>query len=246
MDSRRIAALVEPFLAIAATQDGGEDPSQAALRPKPAVALTNEQLEQISAYLDLLLRWNARMNLSAVRDADGIVTRHFGESLFAARHLFPAKEDRRSESRVIDVGSGAGFPGLAIKIWSSGVALTLIESNQRKATFLREAIRRLDWNDAAVFPGRAENFPGQAEVVTLRAVERFESALGIATRLLAPAGRLALLIGSAQVRRAQELGRDLSWQPALRIPLSASRVLLMGQKSTLSPACPPIDSRTLP
>jgi len=245
MDSRRIAALLQPFLATAAPQDA-EDRSQAALSPEPAVALTNEQLEQISAYLELLLRWNARMNLSAVRDAEGIVTRHFGESLFTARHLFPAKEDRRSPTRLLDVGSGAGFPGLPIKIWSSDVALTLIESNQRKATFLREVIRRLQWSDAAVFPGRAESFPGQADVVTLRAVERFERALGIATRLLVPAGRLALLIGSTQVRRAQELGRDLSWQPAISIPLSASRVLLMGHRAPLSPSCQPIDSRTLP
>jgi len=234
MDSRRIAALVEPFLAAAATQDAAEDRSPAALSPEPARALTHEQLEQISAYLDLLLRWNARMNLSAVRNAEGIVTRHFGESLFAARHLFPASQDRRLQSRLIDVGSGAGFPGLPIKIWSSDVALTLIESNQRKATFLREVIRRLEWKDAAVFPGRAESFPGQAEVVTLRAVERFESTLGIATRLLVPAGRLALLIGSAQIMRARELGRDLSWQPATAVPLSASRVLLIGQKHSLS------------
>ena len=243
MDSRRIAALLEPFLVTAATEDAARNRSPASLNA--ALVLTNPQLEQISAYLDLLLRWNARMNLSAVRDADGIVTRHFGESLFAARHLFPAREDRPSPSRLIDVGSGAGFPGLPMKIWSSAVALTLIESNQRKATFLREVIRRLEWNDATVFPGRAENFPGQAEVVTLRAVERFESALGIATRLLVPAGRLALLIGSAQVRRAQELGRVLSWQPAISIPLSASRVLLMGQRATLSPSCRPIDSGTL-
>jgi 16S rRNA (guanine527-N7)-methyltransferase len=234
MDSRRIAALVQPFLATAQPQDTPQDPSQAALSPDPAASLTSKQLQQISAYLDLLLRWNARMNLSAVRDAESIVTRHFGESLFAARHLFPANQDRRSESRLIDVGSGAGFPGLPIKIWSSDLELTLIESNQRKATFLREVIRRLEWKDAVVFPGRAENFPGQAEVVTLRAVEQFETALGVATRLLVPAGRLALLIGSAQVMRAQEHARDISWQPAATIPLSASRVLLLGRKDSLS------------
>jgi len=236
MDVRRIAALVQPFLATAAAYDARRDPLEAALSPDPARALTNQQLEQISAYLDLLLRWNARMNLSAVRDAETIVTRHFGESLFAARHLFPNKQDRPSQSRLIDVGSGAGFPGLPIKIWASDLELTLIESNQRKATFLGEVIRRLQLEKGTVFSGRAENFPGQAEVVTLRAVERFETALSIASRLLVPAGRLALLIGSAQVRRAQELAQELSWQPAITIPLSSSRVLLIGQRNSLGVA----------
>ncbi len=213
-------ALVEPFLR--ADSSPG----------KPA--LTETQLQQISAYLDLLLHWNARMNLSAVRDAEAILTRHFGESLFAARHLFPLNQDRPPQSRLIDVGSGAGFPGLPIKIWSSAVRLTLIESNQKKATFLREVIRRLGLKDGAVFAGRAESFSGQAEVVTLRAVERFETALKVASRLVLPAGRIALLIGAAQVERARELVRDVKWQPATPIPQSFSRVLMIGQKDPVT------------
>jgi len=230
MDSERIRALVQPFLATAAAESTPQDPTRRGFSPQTSAGLTDTQLKQISAYVDLLLRWNTRMNLSAVRDRESIVTRHFGESLFAARHLFPSNQDRVSPSRVIDVGSGAGFPGLPMKIWSRDVQLTLIESNQKKATFLREVIRRLELKDATVFSGRAENFPGQAEVVTLRAVERFETALGIATRLVVPAGRIALLIGSAQVVRAQELARDVTWQRATTIPLSSSRVLLIGRK----------------
>jgi len=233
MDARRIAALVQPFLVTAAAKS------------TPPV-LTDRQLEQIAAYLDLLLRWNERINLSAVRDAEEVVTRHFGESLFAARHLFPSPGDPGSASRLIDVGSGAGFPGLPIKIWAKEVQLTLIESNQKKATFLREVIRRLELKDGTVFSGRAEAFPGQAEVVTLRAVERFETALTVATRLLRPAGRIALLIGAAQVERARELRGEIEWQPASTIPLSSNRVLMMGQKNSLAASCGSIPSRTLP
>jgi 16S rRNA (guanine527-N7)-methyltransferase len=205
------------------------------LSSEASAALTDIQLQQISLYMDLFVRWNARMNLSAVRDRESIVTRHFGESLFAARHLFPSSQDRLSPSRVIDVGSGAGFPGLPMKIWSRDVQLTLIESNQKKATFLREVIRRLELKDTTVFSGRAENFPGQADVVTLRAVERFETALGVATRLIVPAGRIALLIGSSQVVRAKELATDVTWQHATTIPLSSSRVLLIGRKHPWEP-----------
>jgi 16S rRNA (guanine527-N7)-methyltransferase len=227
MNARRIAALIEPFLGTAPAESTPRDPSA-------PVALTDLQLAQISAYLDLLVRWNERINLTAVRDQEEIITRHFGESLFAARQLFPSPADLGSPSRLIDVGSGAGFPGLPIRIWSREVQLTLIESNQKKATFLREVIRKLGLNDAMVFAGRAEDFPGQAEVVTLRAVEHFESALTFATRLVSPTGRIALLIGAAQVGRARELQPDIEWQHATTIPLSSIRMLMIGRKNSLA------------
>jgi 16S rRNA (guanine527-N7)-methyltransferase len=225
MDARRILALVQPFLVTTAAESASLD------RLAPAV-LTDLQLEQISAYLDLLLRWNERINLSAVRDAEEVVTRHFGESLFAARHLFPSPGDLGSPNRLIDVGSGAGFPGLPIKIWANELQLTLIESNQKKATFLREVLRRLGFKDGTVFSGRAENFPGHADVVTLRAVERFETALTVATRLVVSAGRVGLLIGAAQVERTRKLRPDIEWQQAAPIPLSSNRVLMIGQKNS--------------
>ena len=146
-----------------------------------------------------MLQWNARINLTAVRQPEEIVTRHFGESLFAARHLLaragtglrPVQADCSSAAespalRVIDIGSGAGFPGLPLRIWAPHVRLTLIESNHKKATFLREVIRSLILTNVDVFAGRAESYPAQAEVVTLRAVERFDAALRIASRLVAP------------------------------------------------------------
>src|SRR6202051_2168238 len=118
------------------------------------VPLSDSQLDAIQAYLDLLLRWNAKLNLTAIRDPEELVTRHFGESLFAARHLFPVGASLGPE---IDVGSGAGFPGFPLKLWSPSLVLTLIESNQRKATFLREVLRTLKLNSVSVFSDRAES-----------------------------------------------------------------------------------------
>ena len=86
---------------------------------------------------------------------------------------------------LIDLGSGAGFPGLPIKLWAPDLRITLIESNQKKSTFLREAdLRALTLMNVDVFSARAEDFPAQASVVTLRAVERFEDVLPTATRLV--------------------------------------------------------------
>jgi 16S rRNA (guanine527-N7)-methyltransferase len=232
MNTARIAELLKPFVGSANDQP-----------------LTANDLENISIYIDLLLRWNARINLTAIRQEEEIVTRHFGESLFAARHLFPTRttlaqpakpalsevegafhaEQSSASTRLIDIGSGAGFPGLPIKIWAPDVELTLIESNQKKATFLREVTRNLTLTNINVFAGRAEAYPNPpADVVTLRAVEHFESVLPIAASLVAPGGRLALLIGQAQLTQAHNLAPEITWTLPIPIPLSASRVLAIG------------------
>src|SRR5581483_1306045 len=225
MDSASIAALLRPFI--------GAD------------RLSERQLEQTSIYIDLLLRWNARINLTAVRDPENIVTRHFGESLFAANQLCvspdrrPGQAQRNSASsttdqrrktrELIDVGSGAGFPGLPMKIWAPDLYVTLIESNHKKATFLREVVRALSLTGADVFSGRAEDFASaSADLVTLRAVERFENVLPLAARLVRPEGRLALFIGESQVKSAHAGLLEFRWDDPKPIPLSSSRVLLVG------------------
>jgi 16S rRNA (guanine527-N7)-methyltransferase len=194
----------------------------------PAAPLSPLQLQNISMYIDLLLRWNASMNLTAVRQPEQIITRHFGESLFAARHLFPLAG---GAARLIDVGSGAGFPGLPMKIWAPQIRLELIESNQRKATFLREAVRTLTLTNVDVFSARAEDFPSTAEVVTLRAVEHFRQILPIAARLVAPEGCLALLIGGSQVDQARDLIPTFLWDAPIQIPPATNTVLFVGRRN---------------
>jgi 16S rRNA (guanine527-N7)-methyltransferase len=213
------------------------------------------QLNQISTYIDLLQRWNSRINLTAIRTPDEIVTRHFGESLFAARHLFPCAADTLVRETIapspiqsrppdptasytshpaspllVDVGSGAGFPGLPIKIWSPETRITLIESNNKKVAFLREVIRALTLTDIDVSPGRAEDFPAaSAAIVALRAVERFDQILPTAVRLLVPSGLLALLISESQLQTARAQPA-LAWSTPERIPLSKSRALVICKK----------------
>lgn len=194
-----------------------------------APALDSGQLSNISTYIDVLLRWNSRINLTAVRDPEQIVRRHFGESLFAARILFPDVHGQ-SFVRVIDVGSGAGFPGIPIKLWCPPASVTLVESNHKKVAFLREVIRAITLMNINVFDRRGEEYPGPpADVVTVRAVERFEDTLPMAARLADPGGRLALLIGESQVRVAMDLQPGVQWDKGLRLPESSSRVLLIGR-----------------
>ncbi|MGB7601254.1 MAG: 16S rRNA (guanine(527)-N(7))-methyltransferase RsmG [Candidatus Sulfotelmatobacter sp.] len=197
-------------------------------------SLSATQLNHISMYIDILMRWSARINLTAIRDEEEIVTRHFGESLFAARCLFPkgyaASEACTGHVRVADLGSGAGFPGIPIKLWAPGLQLTLIESNHKKATFLREICRSLTLTDVDIQNVRGEEVVEAYDLVTLRAVENFPGALRTAAGLMTNHGRLALLIGSSQVGLARSALPAIAWKSALPVPLSQSRVLLLGEE----------------
>ena len=252
MHPARIAELLEPFLRApsAVPKDSHlSDPCQfepANAGEEPA-SLSPAQLQSISTYIDILLRWNARINLTAIRDPDQIVPRHFGESLFAARHLFPStthvgteafvRPAERSEAAetgptsIADIGSGAGFPGLPIKLWAPHLSLTLIESNQKKVTFLREVARALILTDIDIRDGRAEDLTGATfNLVTLRAVESFETILPVAASLVAPAGSLALLIGIAQLDSARLALPQFAWSNPEPIPLSRNRILAVAHR----------------
>jgi 16S rRNA (guanine527-N7)-methyltransferase len=190
----------------------------------PPAELDDSVLASVDVHLTLLTRWNQRMNLTALRTPEAMVERHFGESLFAARHLCL----RDAHHDLFDLGSGAGFPGLPIKYWAPGLQLTLIESHGKKATFLREVGRALNLTGFSVLNARAESIPQRASLVTMRAVEHFEQALLAAANLVAPGGRLALLIGEAQRDLALSL-LPTGTSSALSLPSSQARILLTWQ-----------------
>ncbi len=190
--------------------------------------LTADQVGEISTYIDILLKWNQAINLTALRRPEEVVRRHFGESLFAASHLLaPDVSDN-----VIDVGSGAGFPGVVLKIFAPSIRLTLVESHGKKATFLRELSRTLRLSGIQVVQERAERLQLQdkdrAALVTFRAVERFERILCTAASLVAPGGRLGALIGASQLTVAASILPG-EWR-SVAIPESESRVLAIWQR----------------
>ncbi len=172
---------------------------------------------QLSSYLDLLLRWNGRTNLTAIRDPREIVTRHFGESLFAAYKLRSVAPDAQS---TLDFGSGAGFPGIPLQLALPEMRVTLAESQGKKAAFLREAIRVLKL-PTTLWARRAEEMtPSQTfDLVTLRAVDKMDDALVGARERLTAEGKLLVLGGSA-------LADTLSVTYKESIPQSAHRFLL--------------------
>lgn len=175
-----IAELLRPYLGAGAGQIENTRPALYA---------------QLSTYLDLLLRWNARTNLTAVRDPEEIVRRHFGEGLFLAVHL----EGRLAPgATLLDFGSGAGFPGIPVQLFLPELRCCLAESQGKKAAFLREVVRTLGLT-TEVWAERVESLPAERrfDCVALRAVDRMEEAILVAQERLAPGGLLAVLGGRA-------------------------------------------------
>lgn len=189
--------------------------------------LSQDQFRKLQTHFDLLQKWNAKISLTAIRDPQEIVRRHFGESLFAGDQIDP-----KPHAQLADLGSGAGFPGLPIAVLYPKISVVLIESQQKKVAFLREVIRSADISNASVHAGRAEELMVKSQIVTMRAVEKFESVLPIAASLLKDHGELALLIGAAQVQIARAEFPAFAWREPARIPESRERVVLVGMATT--------------
>ena len=156
LSPERIAELLEPYVGTAVFPEGIYD--------------------KLAAYLELLLKWNARVNLTAIREPEEMVRRHFGESLFAGLQL-------GETTSLLDLGSGAGFPGIPIQLLRPEIRVTLAEARARKAAFLREAVWTLGLK-SEVWAARAEAMPPNRrfDTVALRAVDGMDGAVAEATR----------------------------------------------------------------
>ena len=165
------------------------------------VPLSPHTVASLVCYLQELMRWNAKVNLTGLTTERDIISKHFLDSLSAFKLIQPAPGLLRPEStlRVLDVGTGAGFPGLVLKIQAPGLAVTLLEPAQKKAAVLHHMIGLLGISGVSVLSARMEALgPGQAgpfDLVTSRAV-RPELILAEAPRLLAPGGRVLLFRAS--------------------------------------------------
>ena len=195
-----------------------------------APPLSPEIAERFATYLALLQKWNAKTNLTAIRDEEGILSRHFLESILCAYSL------HENVSNLLDFGSGAGFPGIPIALIRPDIAVTLAESQNKKAAFLREAVRVLGLS-TKVHSGRAETLARKFDVVTLRAVDNMAEAIPAAIRLLAPGGHLAILTTTTDAPQIQELAihsANLTWSPAQPLPQSTNRIFLLGKLAEIA------------
>lgn len=154
-----------------------------------AMSLDAALAEPLLAYLALLHRWNGTYNLTAIRDPREMVTRHLLDSLSMAGYV--------ASGRLADLGTGPGLPGIPLAITHPGLQVTLVESNGKKARFLREAVRQLGLKNATVAESRAEAVPdaGAFDLLTARALDRLAGILEVGGHLLSPTGKLLAMKG---------------------------------------------------
>jgi 16S rRNA (guanine527-N7)-methyltransferase len=185
-----------------------------------------DQIAQIQEYIRLLLVWNEKINLTAIRDPLEILYRHFCESMFATRVVDLGK------CRLADIGTGGGFPGLAVKILLPEAQIVLVESNIKKATFLAEVVRALGLTGANVMVSRYEELGEEItpiDFLLARALGEFEVFLKWAASERVDAKRVVLWVGAADVEHVQKSPR-WAWEPAVTVPQSLRRVLMIGTK----------------
>lgn len=172
------------------------------------------EVEALYAHYELLLHWNRRINLTSVRGAREIVERHFGESLFLAARM-------PREGRVVDIGSGAGFPGLPVAVLRRGLKVTLVESVGKKAAFLRECAR--EHGSVRVCDCRLKEVTGTFDWATWRgvALEGIEDEVG---------GMVARVAAITSEKLAAEwaTSKVIAWEAPVPMPWDQRRVLLLG------------------
>ena len=180
---------------------------------------------QIRAYISLLLKWNERISLTTVTDPNQILRFHFGESLFV-RSILPVEK-----SRLADVGSGAGFPGIPLAMAAPDLTVYLIESNIKKFAFLSEVIRELQLTNVIASRTRMEDFqsiPKPLDFVTARALGQFDDLLRWSgAQLFESRGLLILWLGDSDVA-AITLEKGWDWRPPVPIPGTQRRFILSG------------------
>jgi 16S rRNA (guanine527-N7)-methyltransferase len=201
----RVRALLEPF----------------------GLSLSSQQIDQIVVYLELLLRWNSKINLTSIRSEEECVTRHFGESLYLARSV-------ELQGSLLDVGSGAGFPGLALKIAFPELRVTLLEPTAKKRAFLKEAARACAMKFVEVRSERLETFVAErifVETATARAVGRLRQLVGFAGQCLVEGGRLCLWLTRRQSPLLGDGSPLIRWERSIPLPLALEREIWIGVRT---------------
>jgi 16S rRNA (guanine527-N7)-methyltransferase len=192
------------------------------------VTTDSQQVICIQQYIKILLHWNEKLNLTAIRDPLEILVRHFCESMFGAVAV-PVQV-----GRLADIGSGAGFPGIPMKILRPELELFLVESSIKKGTFLAEVVRDLGLTNTRVLINRYEELGEELaplDYVCSRAVGEFGPFLAWAASEPVAAGKAILWIGGRDLEEAKKAER-WDWQEPIAVPQSLRRYLLVGTKRT--------------
>ncbi|HUH66897.1 MAG TPA: 16S rRNA (guanine(527)-N(7))-methyltransferase RsmG [Syntrophales bacterium] len=172
------------------------------------ISLGEREMSLFASYLEDLLRWNSRMNLTALKSERDIIIKHFIDSLTLLPYI------RNKSGRVLDIGSGAGFPGIPLKIAVDSLSVFLLEASRKKSSFLKNVVRALNLKETVVINSRAESmmedsaYEGFFNIVTSRAAIKLPPLLRMGAFFLTPSGSLLIMKGKRTDKELSE-ARDV-------------------------------------
>jgi 16S rRNA (guanine527-N7)-methyltransferase len=190
------------------------------------IELDQSKILYLASYYRELDRWNQKINLTAIRDTKEIAVKHFLDSL-----LYSQAFEQQKNASLLDVGSGAGFPGLPLKVLAPELHVTLLEPNEKKTSFLRHVIGTLDLKDVSVISKNLRDFSrmatqhGRFSYVTTRAVEAAQ-VLPFSSVLLEERGRVILCLAKPLDLDPAEYGFKLSQKLDYELPYGYGRRVL--------------------
>lgn len=157
------------------------------------VDLTEEKLNKLNKFYNLLIEWNKKINLTRIEEEEEVYLKHFYDSLTIAKAV-----DLSEIKTLCDIGTGAGFPGIVLKIFYPNLKITLIDSLKKRVNYLNEIIKDLGIDNIEAIHVRGEDYKGQYDVVTSRAVANIEKLLGYTMHLVSPTGIFIAMKGDIE------------------------------------------------
>lgn len=171
---------------------------------KLEIDITEEQLEQLDKYYKILIEWNEKINLTRITEEKEVYLKHFYDSLTLIKVI-----NLNQVKTLCDVGTGAGFPGIVLKIVFPNLKVTLIDSLQKRVTFLNEVIKKINLKDIEAKHCRGEEHKGQYEVVTSRAVANIEKLVNYTMHLVSKDGVFIAMKGNLEKELTKEVEKKL-------------------------------------
>lgn len=169
------------------------------------IILTEEQIEKLDKFYKLLIEWNKKINLTRIEDEKEVYLKHFYDSLTIVKVV-----DLNKINTLCDVGTGAGFPGIVLKIVFPNLKITLIDSLQKRVNYLNTIIKELNLNNIEAVHARGEEYKGKFDLVTSRAVANIEKLVKYTMHLVSPSGIFVAMKGDIDNELIEDIKRKLS------------------------------------
>ena len=171
---------------------------------KIGIIPTDDQLIKLEKFYDLLIKWNEKINLTRITEKEEVYLKHFYDSLTIVKVV-----DLTKINRLCDIGTGAGFPGIVLKIMFPNLKVTLVDSLQKRINYLNEIIKSLDLKDIECYHSRGEDFKGCYDVVTSRAVANIEKLVNYTMHLVDKDGIFVAMKGDIDKELTQDVKNKL-------------------------------------